>query len=219
MAITIKADMNKVKLNLSSVARRSAFLGSITSIIRTKACQLCVNDDKILDVGCGNGLFFAELNQLTIKGESFIGIDCSEDLLNEAKRIFLDNSVKKAVLIRGDIFALPFEKRGFKRITCLNTILNIPNIEKVEKLLTEMMNICSFDGKIVIDVRNKSNPYIRLKYWQHSINGVFPTIAYRLQDIRLILRKHGFHIAKCITIGIPFSITAWAFVLEIERVK
>lgn len=209
----------KTALNTSSVTKKRAFLGNITSMIRKKACEMCTDDDLVFDVGCGNGLFFALLNQTSLKKVKFIGLDYSEYLLNEAKNIFDDNRVKDFELIKGDIFMLPFKCETFKRVTCLNTILNIPTIEKVEKLLVELMNVCSPDGKILIDVRNRLNPYIRLKYWYHSKKAGFPTIAYGLNDIYNILNKYGFRATKRIVIGIPFILTASAFVLEIERIN
>ena len=209
----------KPELNTSRVTKKRAFLGNITSMIREKACEMCMDDDLIFDVGCGNGLFFALLNQTSLKKVKFVGLDYSEYLLNEAKNIFDDNGVKDFKLIKGDIFMLPFKYETFKRVTCLNTILNIPTIEKVEKLLIGLMNVCSPDGKILIDVRNRLNPCIRLKYWHHSKKAEFPTIAYGLNDIYDILNKHGFRVVKQIAIGIPFILTASAFVLEVEKIK
>ncbi len=212
--------MPKTELNISSVAQKKAFLGNITTGIRDKAAELCVNDDLTLDIACGNGLFFAYLNQTGKNSMKFIGMDQSAELLREAKDIFRDNGVvDNAELVRGDIFKLPFKKGLFKRVTCLNTILNLPSIDKVEQLLIEMMNVCADNGKIVIDVRNKSNPYIRLKYWLHRRRAQFPTIAYGLNDINEIFRRRGFRVIKRLPIGIPLPIAASAYVLEVEKMK
>lgn len=206
-------------LNLKSVTKKRAFLGNITTAIRKKASLLCRDDNVVFDVACGNGLLFAELSRLNPGQIKFVGVDQSDYLLNEARSIFLDNSVSGAFLVKGDIFKLPFRNKKFARITCLNTILNMPSLEKVEELLTELMDVCSDDGKIVIDVRNKLNPVIRLKYWWHARNSEFPTIAYGLKDIFNILKRRGCCISRCLTVGFPLPITASAFILEIVKNK
>ncbi len=209
--------MVEKSLDLSSITKKRAFLGKITTAVRKKAALLCMHDEVVLDVGCGNGIFFAQLNISGTETMKFIGLDRSGPLLEESKNIFVDNSVKNVILIKGDIFNLPFKKGQFKRITCLNTILNIPTLEEVEKLLIELVNVCSDDGKIVIDVRNSSNILIKLKYWLHQKRGEFSTIAYSLRDIYEIARKHGFSVKRCLTVGFPLAITASAFVLEINK--
>ena len=113
-------------MNISGVSRKKAFLGNITTAVRNKAWELCHDSETILDVCCGNGLFF--LNE-GINKKLLVGIDKSEELLQEAKRIFTDNCIEDVSLIRGDAFQLPFKPETFDRVVCVNTLLNLACVD------------------------------------------------------------------------------------------
>lgn len=206
-------------MNLSSVSRKKAFLGNITTAVRDSAWKLCRDDETILDVCCGNGLFFLNTKtEATIK-RLLSGIDISEELLKEAKKIFQDNSIQGIHLIRGDAFQLPFKNGTFDRIVCVNTLLNLPSLDAVETLLVEMMRLCKSNGKLLVEIRNQSNLYIRLRYWIHARKQKFPVRAYQLADILNIFKRHEFHCTRILPIGCPVEFVAKAFLIEAECIK
>jgi len=203
-------------MNISGVSRKKAFLGNITTAVRNKAWELCHDSETILDVCCGNGLFF--LNE-GINKKLLVGIDKSEELLQEAKRIFTDNGIEDAPLIRGDAFQLPFKPETFDRVVCVNTLLNLASLDIIETLLVELMRICKPTGRLLIEIRNQSNPYIRLKYWMHSRKQKFPVRAYKIEDISNIIERHEFHCTGILPIGCPVEFIAKAFLIEAGRIK
>lgn len=203
-------------MNISGVSRKKAFLGNITTAVRNKAWELCRDSETILDVCCGNGLFF--LNE-GINKKLLVGIDKSEELLQEAKRIFTDNCIEDASLIRGNAFQLPFKPETFDRVVCINTLLNLSSLDIIETLLLEIMRVCKPTGRLLIEIRNQSNPYIRLKYWMHSRKQKFPVRAYKIEDISNIIERHKFHCTKILPIGCPVEFIAKAFLIEAGRIK
>ena len=203
-------------MNISGVSRKKAFLGNITTAVRNKAWELCHDSETILDVCCGNGLFF--LNE-GINKKLLVGIDKSEELLQEAKRIFTDNCIEDVSLIRGDAFQLPFKPETFDRVVCVNTLLNLASLDIIETLLVELMRICKPTGRLLIEIRNQSNPYIRLKYWMHSRKQKFPVRAYKIEDISNIIERHEFHCTGILPIGCPVEFIAKAFLIEAGRIK
>ncbi|MEK7733776.1 MAG: class I SAM-dependent methyltransferase, partial [Planctomycetota bacterium] len=169
-------------MNLSNVSRKKAFLGNITTSVRNEAWKLCRHDKTILDVCCGNGLFFLNFQELNSSGSSIshypqkeetsgnvardtsplplqeddrrdgkrvlIGVDRSDELLKEAKRIFLDNAFDGVALLRCNAFQLPFKSSAFDRVVCVNTLLNLPSLDAIETLILELMRVCKAGGKL-----------------------------------------------------------------------
>ncbi len=206
-------------MNFSGVSRKKAFLGNITMAVRNKAWELCHDSETILDVCCGNGLFFLHSKEKTPVKRLLAGVDKSEELLQEAKRIFTDNRIEDVSLIRGDAFQLPFKPETFDRVVCVNTLLNLASLDIIETLLVELMRTCKPTGKLLVEIRNQSNPYIRLKYWMHSRKQKFPVRAYKIEDISNIIERHKFHCTRILPIGCPVEFIAKAFLIEAGRKK
>lgn len=234
-------------MNLSNVSRKKAFLGNITTAVRNEAWKLCRHDKTILDVCCGNGLFFLNFQELTRSGNVsysprkeeksgraardtspipfqedggmdgkriLIGVDRSDELLKEAKRIFQDNTIGGVELLRCNAFQLPFKSSAFDRVVCVNTLLNLPSLDAIETLILELMRVCKAGGKLVTDVRNRHNPYIRWRYRLHAKKEPFPIKAYTVEELEDIFHRHGFSYTKIVPIGCPFKFCAKAFLIE-----
>jgi len=168
----------------------------------------------ILDVGCGNGLLFAMM-----EGDEAmrVGVDRSMLLLKEAREILKDNEIMDVHLVRGDGFRLPFKQRCAERVLLLNTLLNIPTKREVEQLLHEAMIVCRPGGRLIVEIRNGENPYLRFKYWLHSRRYTFPTRAYRMSTIRPFLEAHGLRIVRVKALGILLRMTVFSYIIEAER--
>lgn len=238
-------------MNLSNVSRKKAFLGNITTAVRNEAWKLCRNDKAILDVCCGNGLFFLNFQELSSSGGGsssrypqnvttcgnserdtsprplqkdgdrdgkrvLIGVDRSEELLKEAKKIFQDNAAGGIELLRCNAFQLPFKSGAFDRVVCVNTLLNLPSLDAIETLIVELMRVCKTGGKLVIDIRNRHNPYIRWRYRLNAKKEKFPIKAYTVEELEDIIRRHGFSCTNIVPIGCPLKFCAKAFLMEVR---
>lgn len=205
--------MPQENLDTSAVQRPGAFFGHITQTVRELAAQYFSEAQKgmTLDVGCGNGLFFASLPQPTGR---LVGADMDFQLLIEAKQIFTDNDIEQADMIRGDVTTLPFADGAFDNIFFLNTLINIPTDEMVDHLLNELMRICKPGGRIFIDIRNGGNPLLRLRYWLHNRRENFVTRGYHLRQIGGTFATKGFHISRKTRIGSPIPLLALGYFLE-----
>ena len=204
-------------MNISGVSRKKAFLGNITTAVRNKAWELCQDYETILDVCCGNGLFFLHNKEKTSVKRQLVGIDKSEELLQEAIKIFQDNFIEGVSLVHGDAFRLPFKPETFDRVVCVNTLLNLASLDIIETLLVELMRVCKTNGKLLVEIRNQHNPYIRLKYWMHAKRQKFPVKAYKTEDISDIFERHEFRCIRIVPIGCPVEFIAKAFLIEAGR--
>lgn len=201
-------------LDTSAVQRPGAFFGHITQTVRTLAahCYATHPSGRTLDVGCGNGLFFASLPP---ENDQRIGVDLDLQLLQEARRIFIDNHLTEADWVRGEITALPFQTQTFDNIFFLNTLINIPTDEMVRQLLGELMRICRPNGRIFLDIRNAANPLLRFRYWQHNRREDFTTRAYHMRQLSGLFATKGFCITRKIPIGPRLPFLSLGYVIEV----
>lgn len=205
------------QINTAAITHKRAFLGAMVSSVRDKALTFVRADGaKILDIGCGNGLFFAQMLLGRESDISCVGLDYSFDNLQEARRVFADNRVTGCDLVLGNALGLPFQRDTFDQIFCLNTIYNLPSVGDVECLIDQMIQACAPGGSIVFDLRNSQNPFVRFKFWLHNRNAGFPTIAYPCRQIAQILNGKGFMVVRKQAIGLPIRWLAYAYLIEVK---
>ena len=219
-ALPSVSDSVKETRNLAMVGvpgKTHGFFGKLTAEIRTIAATLCSEaQGRILDVGCGNGLLFLAIGER--KDVRLFGLDFSRELLSEGRQILYAHGVGNVHLIVGDAFHLPLTGERFDHVLFLNTLYNLASWEEVKRVLGEMMAACGPGGSMIFDIRNKGNPYIRLKYWWHRRKRTFATHAYGRKEIRRLLERNGFVVRREVPVGpvyckaIPF-----AYVIEAER--
>ena len=187
-----------------------SFHGPLSEQVRQRTVSCCEGmTGRILDVGCGNGLLFEELERVA-HPRSF-GVDRSTELLTDVRR----RLERRVECTRGMIDHLPFADRSFDAVTCLNTLLNLPSLDVVSTALNEMMRVS--DGKVIVDIRNGDNPVLVAKYWWHRRDATFATVAYRLRDITRIFQLGGFDIEHAYPIGLGNRLAAWGYVVVAER--
>lgn len=202
-------------IDTSAVQRPGAFFGHITQTVRDLAASCFVSSpqSRTLDVGCGNGLFFASLPPA--RGLR-VGFDLDLQLLREARQIFSDNRTQSVSLVRGDITSLPFSDGAFDNIFFLNTLINISASAMVRFLVGELMRICRPGGRIFIDIRNAGNPLLRLRYWRNNRREDFVTRAYHLRHLSGLFAAKNFRITRKMPIGPRFPLFTLGYVLEVR---
>jgi len=146
-----------------------------------------------------------------------MGLDYSEELLKEARRVLFANRVTGVNLVRGDAFLLPFRGKTFDKVFILNVLLNLPDQESIEQLLREAMRVCSDMGKVIVEIRNRNNALINLRYWISSKISPLPVKGYRVEDLQRFFARSRFAITRVVSVRylwLPFS-----YLIEAERVS
>lgn len=91
-----------------------------------------VRQKRILDVGCGEGVSLAKLENLHV-GEYLEGIDFSEDALRIGKKMYPHLMLKK-----GSIYSLPYRDKSFDLIVC-NEVFE--HLDEPEKALESLFRV------------------------------------------------------------------------------
>ncbi len=117
----------------------------LRTLIDERELQLLKDANKVLDLGCGDGLTLAFLVD---KGFDVTGMDYSEvGIANAKKRVS-----KKAKFVLGDIYQpLPFEDEEFDAIIAYQ-VINHNTIEEIRKLLKELHRILKPGGVFSVKV-------------------------------------------------------------------
>lgn len=115
------------------------------------------NDQKILDLGCGNGRLLNSLAELKVE---YHGLDNSENLISLAKELHSDKADSFKV---GEMFALPYDDNYFDVIVCLASFHHLPTKELRLSALLEMKRVLKKDGVVLM-----TNWYVWQKlFWQN----------------------------------------------------
>ena len=97
-------------------------------------------DERVLDVGCGNGLYLAELERRGHRGHVF-GADLSAGMLEAAR------SRAGAELLLGDAQALPFTDDSFDRVLAMHMLYHVPDRDLA---VSEMARVLRPRGAAVV---------------------------------------------------------------------
>jgi ubiquinone/menaquinone biosynthesis C-methylase UbiE len=110
----------------------------LTGIINT-------TENKILDIGCGNG-YTTEIVSNSFPKSSFIGLDFCDDLLNIAK----SRSIPNCQFQKGDVRKLDFEDNSFDIIYTERCLINIRDWEEQKKALNEIKRVLKPHGVFIM---------------------------------------------------------------------
>jgi SAM-dependent methyltransferase len=195
--------------NLSSAERRFGYKipKTMRDKITYKQCltvfsNLDCNDFQsnkplALDIGCSSGRYVMGLND---KGFEAIGIDTAIIPLKYASERI------DAKLIKASITDLPFKKKRFDLVICIELLHHFED-EVLETVLEEIGNVIKPGGIFVFDVKNKLNPVMWYKYKKES-SVKFTLKARTNHEIAKLVEKHGFEVIK--KKGILFPIAMFA---------
>lgn len=107
-------------------------------------------NSKILDVGCGTGLF---VNEIFRRGYKAFGIDYSFEMLESSKNICSIQLDKRAILSQADLESLPFKNSSFDVVVCLGVVAYLLDLDKAFK---ELVRILKSDGILMLSIVNKA---------------------------------------------------------------
>lgn len=97
---------------------------------------------KVLDAGCGTGLFFKSVSS---KSERVVGLDISRKSLLIAKS--RANSFSNVDVVCGDADFMPFKARAFSHAFAFTLLQNLP---KPDRTLNELKRSVVDNGEIVV---------------------------------------------------------------------
>jgi ubiquinone/menaquinone biosynthesis C-methylase UbiE len=107
-----------------------------------------VEGRKVLDVGCGSGMFFPEV---TGKADLVVGVDVSFGLLKKAK----EHTAKNVHIVQADADHLPFCDGVFDAAFSFTVLQNLP---KPQKTMQEIKRTTTKDGKVAVTGLKKAFP-------------------------------------------------------------
>ncbi|RLE04174.1 MAG: hypothetical protein DRJ11_01955 [Candidatus Aminicenantes bacterium] len=157
--------------------------------VRLLQKNLCLKpEDKILDLGCAQGLISYLLQQ---KGGFWIHADLDYQNLLTARVLLQRN------LVQTDSSQLPFLSASFDQVFCLDYL---EHVEEDEMCLAEINRILTSQGRLVLAVPQTGSFFllhrvkpllgIKLSDYGHKREG------YRLSQLQAMLAHHGFEIEK-----------------------
>ncbi len=104
-------------------------------------------DDRLLDIGCGGGLFEMAY---TRSARKIYGLDSSQEMVRVARRNC--RPYENVLIVRGDILHLPFPEESFGKILVNSVIQYLDNNEMVIQAIGELLTVAEKRGKILISL-------------------------------------------------------------------
>ncbi|MBU3918623.1 class I SAM-dependent methyltransferase [Patescibacteria group bacterium] len=175
--------------------------------------QYIKQEDKILDIGCGNG----RLKEILLENTDYCGIDFSEGMIERAKKRY-----PEAKIFHTKPFEFPFNDNSFDKVFCLSVLHHIPSKSFRIKFLKEIKRVLKPKGELFLTVwdleDNKKARKLLFKYTMFKLLGKtkldFKDIFYpfknskgevlmqryvhnfSLRELKKFLQKAGFIIKK-----------------------
>ncbi|MFH1768716.1 MAG: class I SAM-dependent methyltransferase [Candidatus Omnitrophota bacterium] len=186
--------------------------------VRRRVLELCGEvQGRLLEVGCGEGLFLEEALK-TVPAKEIFGVDIWQDILQRAKtRLRRDDKVN-VLLSQADAASLPFKDNSLDCVVCVNVFLNLPSGKMVKEVLREISRVTKKQGKAIFDIRNRDNPFLYFKYkfaplYDATVKSL-PLKTYRFDKIIAYLEEAGLKFNKRLNVGFPDNRYAPIFVIE-----
>lgn len=146
-----------------------------------KIAQLVKNEDKVLDLGCGNGRLYQAFKEKKI---TYLGIDFSEELLKIAKKNY-----PQGKFLLADIT----EEKTYKKIGtfdicfCIAVLYHLPSPTLQLKVLKNVYQVLKEEGILVLSVWNLWNKnfwLLHLKQLGFKISSGFNFIQFQKKKQR-----------------------------------
>lgn len=120
-------------------------------------------EDKILDLGCGNGRLVDLFKEIDVL---YTGADTSKELLKIAQ-----SKYPKRGFVLTDPLKLPFDSNSFDLVFNLAVLHHLPSIETRLKYLKEIRRVLKKEGKLILSVWNLEPKYSKIKLLAERIKN------------------------------------------------
>lgn len=136
---------------------------AIAKIVAT----LAINDDVIMDAGCGAGHYLVSLDAFMKVQFSYVGVDATAYYIELAKTAFLEEHNKNPLRLStrfevADIFDLSSKENSADIVMCNNVFLHLPFIEKALHELWQATRryliIRTLIGKVSFRIKQINSP-------------------------------------------------------------
>lgn len=116
---------------------------------------------QVLDAGCGWGRTIVGIKKELPEIE-MTGIDIIPGLLNSAKHLISEETGRDDTILKiGDVQNLEFEDNSFDAVLSTRVL---QYVQDPQKAVMEFARVVKPEGKIIVILPNKLNPYIFLRY-------------------------------------------------------
>jgi ubiquinone/menaquinone biosynthesis C-methylase UbiE len=162
---------------------------------------------KVLDIGCGQGVFSRHLPKKTF----YTGVDFSEALLNQAKK----QKVKKEDLFFKYDATVPFELER-KDYTHASSILALQNMENPKGAISNAYNHLQKNGKLFIVINHPCFRIPRQTSWQidDSQKMQYRRVNRYLSPLKIPLNMHPGKDNSIVTWSFHYPISFWSKILK-----
>ncbi|CAO3460058.1 hypothetical protein [Azospirillum argentinense] len=159
--------------------------------------------DRVLEVGCGNGLYMRVLSGLC---REIVGVDITDSLLSTAQSAFQDRAIDNCLLAKGSATALPFGPDQFDLVYSFSTLVMVPDIEAAA---AEMTRVLRPGGVGIFDIMNIGTPTYR--HWNdwYLAQGHPGLAALSWTETQRLLSRLGMQILDQPAFGLVDHLKYW----------
>ena len=148
------------KKNPNTWAKMYSTISPTTFFLRARYKKILpflrdVKGKKVLDVGCGNGVFMKEVIK---RGGTVVGVDYSADMLKEAAKELETYSPRSYQLLTANAVKLPFPKGSFDMLIA-SGLTDYLSKEDDIKFLQETARVLKPHGKAIITFPKQDSPF------------------------------------------------------------
>jgi len=191
--------------------------------IRKESSEMCRDaKGKLLEIGCGEGLFLALLAKKN-KDLELYGVDKEKRAIASAEKFLKEKSCGRITLCETQAARLPYEDSFFDNVACVNILYNLPTPQEVEEMLQEAERVLKSGGSIFFDFKNSRNPLVRFKYrWAKYYDATIaeqhlPLTTLDPVFVSSMLLRLGFLTVREKNFGFPWDL--WAPIVIIQAQK
>lgn len=175
---------------------------------------------RLLEVGCGEGLYVAALARQDPQLEIF-GVDLDRSLLAKARERVAAGRYERITLSQQDGSGLAFGDGYFDAVVCINVLYNIPTFEAAARIVSQMKRVCKPGGRLLFDFRNARNALLRAqyrfaRYYDRTLRDL-PLNAYDPEEIEALMRDLDLAVIQERHIGFPGNRYAPIILIEAKK--
>jgi len=147
------------ELILDEFTRRAEAFASAPALTNPEALRLLLeltgagSEDSVLDVACGAGLVACAFAPVV---RHATGIDLTPAMIERARALQQEKSLRNVSWHLGDVLPLPFESGSFSIVTCRYAL---HHMEDPAPVVAEMARVCSPKGRVlIVDMLASADP-------------------------------------------------------------